>query len=203
MLPLAGWYRGLVPWLAHRCVRAYTLRPDERPASLTAPRHPPHSSLPELRACFLEQRPIRVADLQRESRWHSKRGQQHLWRVFLDAIGRHALNELANECDEAQPTLSLDWSEVYTELSQCDTLLLGLRAIIRYEAVPSSRFEHRYIAWSKEQRRVAAQGGATILCGAQWRPRARAQPHELSQIQAAAARDSSSSLKKDYRLRKV
>lgn len=128
------------------------------PTAFVTPRHPPHSSLPELRACFVEQLPVRVADIAASDR-------EELFGTCFRSMATKSLDDLmAEHRDDSQPVFSDEWREIYTPVSNDDTLLLGLRANVRYDKVATGRFEHRYIAWSKAQGCVAAQGGATVMC---------------------------------------
>ena len=112
------------------------------------------ASLPELRACFVEQKPLRmteagVADCAISARF--------------DAISKEALDKLARESDSAVETVLSDkWFEAYSPVSADDTVYVGLRAQIVDAGV--GLFEHHFVAWSRAQAKATAHGGVAIAC---------------------------------------
>ena len=122
-------------------------------------RHAVPETLPELRACFQEQRPVRVSDI--TPRWPG------MYQQLFASIGAEALEALEGEDQTARGVIGARWLELHdaavNTLAVDDSLVLGLRADLRYED-DNGTFQHRYIAWSKAQQRTLAQGGATITC---------------------------------------
>lgn len=131
----------------------------------TAPRIRLPGSLAELRALFLETRLHRgAAD-----------GSATYERRFSE-LAAESLGTLPRAGDAAavQPVLRGLWVERYDSAVDAraqpskddadDTLIVGLRAELRYDDVPTGTFGHRYVAWSKRRDVAVAQGGATITC---------------------------------------
>ena len=122
-------------------------------------RTPPHTSLPELRACFREQAPVRASD--RGAPIDADAFRMWFGTVCMDALD--AVDRDAEGDDAVLPTINDQWIETFDpQVASDDTLLIGLRADMSYDDVSEGRFEHRYVAWSKAEGRVAAHGGATI-----------------------------------------
>jgi hypothetical protein len=151
--------------IAARCTRSvatYAMQADGRTmATLSTPRHPLGSSLPELRACFVEQPPCRISE-----RFGRQFDDELVYRTLFERLHNDALGDLTayHAAERLVPTASDWWAEFYAPVDVDDTLLLGLRADVKYDRVCDGVFEHRYIAWSKAKGKVVAQGGAQIGC---------------------------------------
>jgi len=126
------------------------------------------TTLPELRACFVQQHPsVRGVDLAEEL--GTEQLSSAYYHRFFERLRTETLGILALEDGSAEirPRVSGRWCEPLIAprpIAMDDTLFLGLRAEVDNASVEKGIFVHRYIAWSKAQGRVAAQGGATITC---------------------------------------
>lgn len=132
-------------------------RASRRFFSTPTPRRPLPETLPELRATFNEQAPVRVSKL--GSVDHAT------YDELFRSVCQEALDSLTSEDHVTRAVVDSRWIEIYNPMIESDdTILLGLRANLRYDEVAHGTFEHSYIAWSKAQKRTLAQGGASISC---------------------------------------